>query len=238
MKTVSLISLLSGMLLASCSETRIPTTTEIVVIHDITDSLVSKPNADEIIPLFGLDMNKSNAADFRLVTISDVSYNKVESISLEPITASKWLSSDFRRGKAIKEFEKKITGILMDATHDNTGKEYSSVYKPIATELNRLSKSKAENKILIVYSDLMEHEKEMSFYDKRELGLLKTQPEQIKKYFDLQLPLGCLDGITVYFLYQPTNAEKDNQYNTVSNFYKNLLQEKGATVIIAANLTK
>lgn len=239
MKTSLHVSLLVGIIfLASCLETKKPTTTEIVVVYDITDSLFSKPSADEIISRFGLDTNTSNGAEFRLLTVSDVTYNKIESATLEPVTTGKWSSNDFTRKKEIKAFEEKIRSILASAIRDSTPKKFSSVYKPIANELNRLSTSKTENKILLVYSDLMEHEKEMSFYDKRTLNLLKTKPEEIRIYLESQLPLESLAGITIYFLYQPSNAEKDFQFHIVSQFYKNLFEEKGANVIIEANLSK
>ncbi len=238
MKTISFISLLVGTLfLASCSEMETPITTEIVVIYDITDSLLSEPDADEIISRFGLNANTSNGAEFRFVMISDVSYTRIESAHLEPVT-DKWSSNDFQRGKIIQKFEEKIRNILTNAMQDSVGKKYSSVYVPLATHLNQLSKSTSENRILFVYSDLMEHQKEISFYDKKTFNLLKHDPEKIETQLDSQMPLGRLDGIDIHFLYQPLNAEQDNQYRVVSEFYKNLFEEFGASVIIGANLTE
>ena len=54
--------------------------------------------------------------------------------------------------------------------------------------------------------------------------------------WEAQSKLPTLAGITVYLIYQPKDANDDAVYHVVSNFYKQLLESKGATVRIEANL--
>ena len=62
-------------------------------------------------------------------------------------------------------------------------------------------------------------------------------PETIETIFEKKAVLPSLVGIEVYLIYQPTTAENDATYRVVSEFYKTLLESKGATVNISANLS-
>jgi hypothetical protein len=45
-----------------------------------------------------------------------------------------------------------------------------------------------------------------------------------------------LKGITVYFVFHPQNYNQQQQYDIASKFFKMLLEEKGAVVIVGANV--
>ena len=204
------------------------------VIVDITDPLTVKPNAEEIKSLFNLNENKWEGVDFRLLYITNVSYNPNYETNIEP--ENQWLSNQFQRNEKIKNFYADIDKIINDTSSESIGKDNSAVYFPIAEELNRLSQSKATTKEMFIYSDLMENTDELSFYDKNTFELLKDKPDKIKNYFDSQIKLNNLSGIKIYLIYQPTNTKQDDDYKVVSDFYKILFQSKGATVEITANM--
>ena len=82
----------------------------------------------------------------------------------------------------------------------------------------------------------MENTKEMSFYEKKKLDLLKTKPESVRKYFESQVPLGDLTGIKIYILFQANGIKENEQFKIVSGFYKSLLESKNAQVEIAVNV--
>ncbi len=207
---------------------------EVTVMRDITDTQISQPNLADIVSLVNLDNSQWNGANVRFVDITDVSYNHTYQTSI--IAENHWLGNEFDRENKIKNFHAKITQILVSAEEETNGKNNSSVYIPIANELNRLSQSPAQKKIVLVYSDLMENTAELSFYNKSKFNLLKTNPDSILKYFDAQVPLRKLAGIKIYLIYQPANPETDKQYQIISGFYKKLLESKGATVEITANI--
>ena len=212
-----------------------PITTEMSILRDITDIHAAQPDTNEISKLFDLSgENRWNGATFRFSNVSDVSYNRTSETKIAAV--NKWLSNEIERSKQIKQFQNEVSQIITDSAGDSTGKDYSSVYLPLARELKNLSASKAQKKIFIVFSDLMQNDFDVSLYDKKEFQLIQKNPDSLKKLFEEQEPLPALTGIEIYLIYQPENAEKDKQYRIISEFYKNLIEEKGATVHVQANL--
>ena len=209
-------------------------TTEVVVLHDITEKNLAGPNADELTGLFNLSANAWNGSSFSFENITDVSYNPVNETRIS--AQNEWLSNELERTKEIKDFKNKVSQIIADSEKGNIGKRKSSIFVPFVQKLNQLSQSKSEKRVLIIYSDLMENTKDISFYHKKTMNLLKTNPDSILKQFEAIQPISNLQGIQVYFIFQPANSESDFEYNTVSSFYKKLLEDKGAKVTIAANL--
>jgi len=234
MKTIitTIIILVSITLIVACTS-QSQDITEVVVLHDITDEHLSQPNVDEIFALFTLE-NKWNGCIFRFANLTKVSINQEIAVKLE--ARNEWLSNELDRDKEIKNFKNKILEIIANTEKNAVGEDNSSVYIPIARELNRLHESNANKKILLIYSDLMENTTEMSLYKKEKLNLLKTNPDSVSKYFETQMSLKNLNGITIYIIFQPSDIEEDQQFKIVSGFYKNLFKSKGAEVQITANI--
>lgn len=208
--------------------------TEVSIMRDLTDMELARPDAAQIIPLFGLTTNKWAGAKFQFHDISDVSFNPVTEVSIPP--ANDWLSDEYKRNKDIKSFYGEIAQAIIDSTKEKIGRTHSSVYLPIANELNRLAQSSANRRILILYTDLMENDQNFSFYSKATFAQLKNNPEKIVEHFKTEQPLSRLDGIEVYLIYQPKDAATDLQYQLVSGLYKAMLEKAGAKVTITANL--
>jgi len=235
MKTYISIAIIAVIivLIVSCSSQH-NLETEVVLVRDITDRFLSQPKSNEITSLFGLDNDQWEGVKFRFVDITDVSYNQISEASIKP--ENQWLSNEFDRRKKIKNFYAEVSQILNSSEKQAVGKENSSVYFPIAKELNRLSQSNSTKKTLLVYSDLMENTAEMSFYDNANFNLLKTNPDSIKKYFDSQIELKNLNVINIYIIFQPNGIVEDEQFKVVSAFYKNMFESKGAKVEITASI--
>lgn len=210
-----------------------PSTTAVVTLHDITDIHIAQPDTQEILSLFDLQ-NKWNGGTFQSIDLTDVSYNQIKQAKLEP--RNKWFTNEFDREKEIKKFTDEVVKIIINHTKFKTEKANSAIYFPIATELNKLKNIKAQRRILIVYSNLMENTANLSFYQKDGFEKLKTNPEQIREIFEKQETLETLNGIEVYFIYQPTENQSDQRFQIISRFYKKLLEDKGAKVTISANL--
>jgi len=209
-------------------------TTAVSEIVDITDPLVAKPKPNNAISLFDLNNNMWSGGDFRLLYVTNVSYNPMFEAKIE--SENQWLSNKFQRTDKIKTFYANIQTIVSNTATQVVGKDNSAVYFPIANELNKLGQSTASEKYLIVYSDLMENTSTLSFYNKEIFNVLKTKPEEIKRYFDSQMKLSNLSGITIYLIYQPINAMDDEKYRIISGFYKTLFESKGAIVEIMATV--
>jgi len=229
--TIICILVIAGLVIAFTY--KYPTTTEIIIWDDVTDEYLSHPDPNEILSLgdFTGD-NKWNGALIRYSTLSDISYNTITEIKLP--AENKWLSNEIERDRSIKTFKEKLAKTI--SAKDSIGKNHSFLYVPIARELNRLSKSKSQKKIVVIYSDLMENDPDFSFYDKQLFSSIESNADSFKGHFESQEPLSALFGIEIYIIYRSSDVGKDREFRFVSEFYKKMLQGKGATVHISANL--
>ena len=212
-----------------------PRQTAVVVLRDVTDSFAAHPNAGELLALFDLrGAQPWSGARLRVSSITDVSHNRVSEARLDP--ANKWLSNELERGRHIERFEADVVRIVDNSGAVGTGKNHSSVFYAVAQQLTYLSGSGADAGILIVYSDLMENTPELSFYDTRVLAALRERPDEVVRAWEGRLGPATLAGIDVYLIHQPASAADDAAYQTVSGFYRQLLEGKGARVTVSANL--
>jgi len=212
-----------------------PTTSDLVVLRDVTERQLATPDAAEILALCDLSGNKKwNGARLTFSDVTDVSYNEARRVSIEG--ANQWLSNEPERDKEIRDFTNQLNGVITALAGDTIGRPHSSIYLPIARQLALLSASKAARRILIVYSDLMENDPGMSFYDPSWSLRLQSDPDSVKKVLDRWQALPPLTGIDVYLVFRPKNATEDGQYRIASGFYQHLLEAQGARVHIGANL--
>lgn len=221
-------------LVIACSTPKVQTT-EVVVLLDKTDSLIAKPKVDDIMNLLDLQ-GASKGAIFKLSEITDVSFNPITEIDLPG--SNPWFSNEFDREKEVSAFKTKVGSIIQTANQDKIGKSNSSIYLPIAQTLKELSSSKPSNKILIIYSDLMENTPELSFYNENDFAKCKENPEKVVEYFNGLEKLPSLTGIEIWLIYQPVNNSDDIKFRAVSNVYKQLLESKGAIVSVSASITQ
>jgi len=231
LKTLGILLLIT--LIVGCVSEK-NTTTELVIARDVTDSIIEQPKPEEIFSLFGLTENPFNGAIFKFQNLSDVSYNQRSQVKIEP--QNKWLSNEMERQGEIKKFKIAIDSKMAQNSNDSVEKGNSSIYLPIARELNELSQSKSDRRILVVYSDLMENTPNFSFYRKGDFELVKNQPDAVQKRFEKELLISPLGGIEIYFIYQPKDIKSDARFQIISEFYKKILESKGAKVTISANL--
>lgn len=235
MKTTAIILLTSlVVLIAACSTSKPHTTTIVAGLVDVTDKNIVRPDAVSIIKLYGFDKDKWNGGSFRFSAVTRVSLNPREYSDIGE--ANQWLSNDFQRDDEIKIFQKGVVDIIEKVEQTEVGQSNSSIYLPLANELNSLSKSNADRKILLVYSDLMEHTSFLSFYNKTDLARLVKYPESLADQLEKLQALDDLSGIEVYLIYQPADSKSDAIFQLVSGFYKKLLEERGAKVTITASL--
>ncbi len=237
MKTIvisTILVIIGGAIFLLSFKFKEPGTTEVSVFRDLTEKHLSQPSDKEIIDVYQLHENRWKGGIFRFSNVTDVSFNQWQEVNIDPV--NQWLSNELERRQQVKKFEDTISFIISSSDKDSIGKEYSSVYFPIVAELNRLSQSKSETKKLLVYSDLMENELDVSLYAKGVFDLLRSNPDSLESIFEKKQPLSDLKGIEVYFIYQPADVKKDKEFRIVSAFYKELFEEKEATVFIKANL--
>ena len=234
MKTTLVIILLSIItVLIGCTSNQ-TTTTQTIVLLDVTDKFLSRPVAKDILNLYGFDQNKYNGGIFQLSDLTKVSFNETEEVKVGKV--NQWLSNQFQRVNEIDTFNNEVTNIISQAELAPAGENNSSIYYPVASALNELTQSNADKKYALIFSDLMENTPQISFYNKAILKEMKEKPEAIRNLLESQLQLQSLSGIAIYLLYEPTNSLQDEEFKIVSKFYSDLFESHGATVIISSNL--
>lgn len=209
-------------------------TIEISVLRDVTDSELVKPDINDLYTLYELDRDEWNGCKFRFSNLSDVRLNYTSEIELLPEQAL--FSNEIERGAKLDKFRTAIESTLSKAGEDSIGRTHSAVYEPIANELEQLSKSKSEKRILVVYSDLLENKPNFSVYRNQNPGREKPDADVVLREFKIRHSLPSLLGIVVYFIFQPANEREDEAFHFMSAIYQKLLEEKGATVYIKANI--
>lgn len=223
-----------AMLFQSCTNEQY--SVEQSVLVDLTeDSFLVKPNAEAHKKLFENNRGLFDGFRFRVMAITDVEYNPVYESSVAP--TCELISNLYNRKKEMKVFYAKNDSAMKTVLETTAGKTKSSIYFPMVMELNRLSKANARRKILTIYSDLNEHTALVSFYDKKILNLLKSEPEAVRRILEAEVSLNDLSGIEIFFVYQPREAKESADFRTISAFFKNWLEEKGAKVSISGNLS-
>jgi hypothetical protein len=234
MKTAIPIILLSATVFAVACTTNKATTTQVVVMNDVTDQFLSRPVANEILSLYGFNQNPNSGGVFQFSDLTKVSFNETQVVKVEKV--NQWLSNQFQRQQQIDTFQQGVSNIIAQGNQAPTGENNSSIYFPVANALNALAQVNADKKFLLIYSDMMENTPQISFYSKAIMDLMQTKPEAIQSLLEGQVKLQSLSGITIYLLYEPMDSSQDAAFKIISRFYQNFFESKGATVIIAPNL--
>jgi hypothetical protein len=240
----SILILLSAGMLFSCGKSLDQPTrsVSVAVIVDTTDYRNIIPEADPLLELYRFDTALYTEAYFRLTTITDKSISPVSESYLESGEKTEKRNTrgipHFREGN-ISLFYETVRSCFHDFQNLDTALtlKHSECYRVIVQELTYLMNQPFSNeKILVVFSDLMENSDIVSFYDDESFAKITRDPQDLQNSFGIAQPLpGSLLGVRVYFVFQPRTREEDLQYRKVSSFFKTMLEEKGAIVTIQAH---
>lgn len=211
------------------------------VINDVTDKHLLRPQAQAILELYNLSEIKGSSGYFRYSEIRDITMVPTTTIYLpdEEGTETRNTKNEplFREGLILKFFDSirstlNNRGVVTDSSILNN----SECFHSICNELKLLTEGISAKKVLLIFSNLYEHSNILSLYSEKYRKILTDNPNKIKRIFiDTHMLPDSLTGITAIFVYQPINRADDQKYNSIVAIYKNLLQERGAKVIIQAS---
>lgn len=208
---------------------------EITVAVDRTGShSVSMPGRETIKQAAEVKNELWSGYLVHLVTLSDVDLNKVYEVKIEP--EFRFTANEYARKKKMENFRQELDTAIDKLLSEPAGRPSSSLYVPVMGTLERLSASKAKNKRLVVFSDLLEESSLVKFDEKKTLTLLRQKPDSIAAILEKEAPVPSLNGIEIYMIYEPVNSTDSDQHRIISNFYKKIFEQKGAKVFIGANL--
>ena len=214
---------------------------DISVIRDITDPHVLQPNANSILALYNLSENKSADVNFRYCEILDKVLVPAVDLHLpdEAVTNRQNKKNEpLYRERIILNFYDTIRKTLSPSyiNSDSSFKDYSECYKTISGELSLLFQSKSSNRVLLIFSNLFENSEILNIYIEKTKNLLLQKPGKIAEQFEkYNLLPERLNGIKVFFVFQPITRAEDLLYLQIVSEYRRLLESRGAIVKVQAN---
>lgn len=209
---------------------------DLVVLNDKTDPHLLRPDAS-ILRLFNLSDDNAKSVHFRYREITDRRLVPVTNLSFPGKRSHNNNYAALSKERLIINFYDTVRSVLANnsATDDSSTLDHSECFRTIADELSILSKSNAQNKILLIYSNIFENSDLLSVYDKKTGALSVPEPQKIKDCFEKSKLLpDDLKGITAFFLFKPASREEDQQYMKMVEAYK-LLESRGATIKVQAD---
>jgi len=228
-------SMLVGLAILSGCQPPKETQAEVSILIDITGSNGHSEidiTTNDVLEIFNLNKNPFNYGKFRISTLTETHLAKIDQAKLRPVKSMSEYNQ-YSRESEIKKFQKTVDDLLTEYKNLENGKQASSIFIPLSKELRKLSRSNAQRKVLIVYTDLFENS---SFYSSYSDNDFSQNPAKLTKILMQNAPLSNdLDGVEIFIIYNPVLGT-DSQFLAISKWYKKLLEKRNAEVFIGANL--
>ncbi|GEM_PF-1729644 len=235
-----------GIFFNSCREEK-ATTTSICVLIDVSDKRFKNQDyVNENVPKFLSLMKLSgqtggfSGGQIKLSLINELSDSKSKTIKIETGETGLMGENPLNRKDKVVKFQNELvqsfTQILEQA---NWGTNASKIYQKVTRELIKMKKSEADNKYLIIYSDMLENSSLFSFYGtdwKKNIEKLMADPEKALEYLSKKGPaLPDLSEFEIFVIPSRT-SENDEKINLSEQFWKVLFEFQGATISFNSSL--
>jgi hypothetical protein len=213
-----------------------PPSKKVVALYDNTDMFLARPTRD-IVSLFKLNNQDIYLGyDLRVRVLSSV--NLTDAYEERVPAQNKLTGDEMRRIALIKAFRKNAYAKLDSVYKEKiTPQQNSVLYRTIAQELNELAKSKAQTRVAVLYTDLQENSEDANFISLHGFAELKLNPQAVASRLQKVVPLSDLHGITLYIAFKPSSYEQELKFNAALAAYRIMLESKGATLIVTANIS-
>ncbi|MDB5226626.1 MAG: hypothetical protein JWN78_819 [Bacteroidota bacterium] len=216
-----------SLFLCACTTKPKQLSTVVTVLLDRTDSMALQPSSS-ILRLFHCTENKEAAFCFRLRTIEDEIHTPAVEYEIPSEAQTRQYAEQDPQyhDRLILRFYSVIRSCI-DSTNRLPAQRrlYSECYAAIARELVVLSSSSYDNKILLLYTDLMENG-DITAYGS---GLTVDDIKKMQTAYPLPKRL---TGIKIFVLYRPLSRAADKRFSKMVTVYRNLLESHGAHLII------
>lgn len=211
-----------------------PITQDLSVLLDQTEEHFTHVTVDDIAKKSVITESIANGESIRILSITELGFNTVEVFKIGAVT-NVLLDNDFERDGLVTKYFTDIDSVLTGLQSERRERTGSVIYKILAGELNRLSASSADRKLLIINSDLME-KSFINFYSTTIFNQTKNEPAKIMDTLIKRYPLKSLQGIEIYIVYKPTDKSDSERFEIISGFYENFLESLGAKVFVGSDL--
>lgn len=172
----------------------------------------------------------------------DVFYTEINELMTPPIVEVALLAEgepylsrvELDRLDSILVFKAKLKKFIEEKFGEVEGLPTSQVNQCLCRSLNRLSESHATRKVMVIYSDLMEHTLSMSFHGKNAPDIVGKDYDRVAQIFSESCSLKDLNGIEILVVFSPRKENQEEVLNA-QNFWKKYLESQGATLEFKPN---
>lgn len=210
------------------------------VVGDFTSPLERNPDTSEVYRIMNLDNDSRiySSMTMRYRCISDISMTPVQTISVPGV--SMLLSSDMERIEKCRAFKQNLRHIFEEGQKNGSVPQTRScIYSVLVNEAQAVMKIPASEHYLLIYSDLLDNDKNLNMYSKIVREQVEKRPLEVIKSMKSVADLGNVSGLRVIILYQSKQGDAETTEEMVkvsSKFYQKLFTSAGATCIFAPSL--
>jgi len=228
-----ILILFSFLALSSCRRTQPVPILDLVVFNDNTNKDNPALSYGDIRETLEIEKYYWYAYDIKNVELTELTHGLSSQTHLPRGDKDYQLLS--QRKQLVRDFLLKTEQLFTPRYPQINDKSQSYLYQPIAAEINRLvNQSKATNKWMIINSDMLEHNPDLSFYDKETRALLYSNHKAIIDQFQKICPLAeDLTGITIFMVHH-ASPEDNELFSKVAQLYQFILTSRGAKCLISA----
>lgn len=240
---VLILALLTVFSLYGCNnDQKTIKSTSIYLFIDLTDTAFRDlktylPDLPIIMDKIGVDTISGgfNGGEVKIFLIGNVSQTRHETINLKVGTSGLLGQNPIERIEDIKKFYRdlnnKVTGLLQNNTFQMNN---SLIYQNVCMELNRLQSAHGDNKIAVIYSDMLENSNLFSFYGNANLGQIQSFINNNNPHLGALLNNTCslpdLSKINIHIVFPNRTNTTDPLITLAANFWTILFSAKNGTV--------
>ncbi len=203
-----------------------PKETELYIYLDFTEgqdyTQQIEADLDNYAELLNVGENgSSNFGKVKIFPLYDLTSARSKTVKLKE-GKSEFESNKFLRQKDIDKFKTQLLNSLTEINEKYTGKELKSSHliEPICKGMKKLNKSDANQKIVLIYSDMLENSSIANFHGK---SSSKDWPSRIDATCDPE-DVSDLDIFVVY----PVDKQNDGKITKAAEFWTDYFASKGA----------
>ena len=223
----NLIMLMSLVLFTLGCNTSPPTETDLYIYLDFTEgqdySHQITEDLDSYAELLKVGENGSpNFGKVKIFPLYDLSAARSKTVKLK-VGKSEFEANKFLRQKEIDKFKTQLSTALMEINEQYTGKELNSSHliKPICKGMQKLNKSDANNKIVLIYSDMLENSTIANFHGK------SNNQKDWQKRIDATCDPEDVSDLDIFVVY-PIDKKNDGKIAKAAEFWTDYFGSKGA----------
>ena len=233
MKTKNIITFIIvcglGIIFFSCTSPEPTASSEIYYAKDVTASAESNHsldlNAEKIISFLGLDDRPMSSARYSHSLLTELSLNQEFSTELEAITLAKF--NPYRRKAQIKKFTSTIQTSLEDLASAKYDRPSSNIFVTLSDFINKVAKNGADRQVIIIQSDMLNHSRIFSAYNKKQLEKVEKTPDFLVGLLEQHAKIiHSLEKMKIIIVFQPSNTQTDFAFRIIAKQYIQYLESK------------